>query len=293
MQIGCNTILFAGFDLDTAFKCIAWAGYDGAELLFDPYALLKDAIFSSLYKDPNWVGNAMVNVHSGHMINQAVLTERREQIANGVKVMAEKFGLSLFAIECISEKKSMSAAFPLAKDLNIPTIVTFSGGTSGDENSTKKAITDLRALTLEAEKWGVRLAVKPHQNCAIYNTATVLRLIKEVDSPALGIDFDTRQFYAGGDDLFESIEKSGKHIIHCHLRDCESRKSRGLPEAQVAGHGEINIPNVLKSIKEIGYKGYLSFECVGAGTYELPRVMALAAEHRGYVYRCLQELGLR
>ena len=32
MKLGANSVLFGGFDLETAFKYIALAGYDGLEL---------------------------------------------------------------------------------------------------------------------------------------------------------------------------------------------------------------------------------------------------------------------
>ena len=32
IKLGANTVLFAGYDLETALKHISWAGYDGAEL---------------------------------------------------------------------------------------------------------------------------------------------------------------------------------------------------------------------------------------------------------------------
>lgn len=293
MKIGCITSLFAGFDLEIAFKHIAWAGYNGAELEFDPYALLKDLSYSPAYKTPTWGNYEGANIHSEHIINQAVIDERRKQITKGVKSTAEKYGLKLYAIQCSSERKTLSAAFRVARDLEVPIITTFSAGISDDEESTRKVIADFRDFAHEAEKWEVKLAVKPHQNSAIYNTATILRLLNEVDFPALGINFDSNQFYRNGDNLVESINKLGKHIIHCHLRDCESRKSRGAPEAQVAGHGEINIPEVIQALKEQRYNGFLSFECPGAGSYELSHVMGLAAEHRGYLFRCLQELGVR
>ena len=52
MKIGCNTLIFASFHIDTAFEYIAWAGYEGVALHFDPYALIKDATYSAPYIDP-------------------------------------------------------------------------------------------------------------------------------------------------------------------------------------------------------------------------------------------------
>ena len=32
MKLGANTVLFGGYDMETAFRCLALAGYDGVEV---------------------------------------------------------------------------------------------------------------------------------------------------------------------------------------------------------------------------------------------------------------------
>ena len=32
MKLGANSVLFGGYDMETAFRCIAMAGYDGIEM---------------------------------------------------------------------------------------------------------------------------------------------------------------------------------------------------------------------------------------------------------------------
>ncbi len=36
MKLGANSVLFGGYDMETAFRCIALAGYDGIELAAIP-----------------------------------------------------------------------------------------------------------------------------------------------------------------------------------------------------------------------------------------------------------------
>jgi hypothetical protein len=40
----------------------------------------------------------------------------------------------------------------------------------------------------------------------------------------------------------------------------------------------------------VGYEGALDLDVIGAFTYPLSRQMGIAAETRGYIHRCLQEL---
>jgi hypothetical protein len=52
----------------------------------------------------------------------------------------------------------------------------------------------------------------------------------------------------------------------------------------------INWHAVLNNLKQAGYYDALDVHIVGAFTYPLSRQMGLAAEARGYLNRCLQEI---
>jgi sugar phosphate isomerase/epimerase len=82
-------------------------------------------------------------------------------------------------------------------------------------------------------------------------------------------------------------------IFHSHFRDCPTSEGRspGTPEQQVPGRGLVDIPGVLRALAGSGYQGPLSLEVIGARQYPLSRAAQVAAENRGYLNRCLQELG--
>ena len=48
---------------------------------------------------------------------------------------------------------------------------------------------------------------------------------------------------------------------------------------------------MLRALKQGGYGGVLDLEVIGAKSYPVSRSMGIAAETRGYLNRCLQELG--
>lgn len=148
-------------------------------------------------------------------------------------------------------------------------------------------------MASEAEKWGVKLAVKAHVGASIFNTETTMKAIKEIDSPAFGINFDPTHIYRANEDPVEFALKLGKGIIHVHIRDNrESREPRiGPPETQIAGRGVLDLPGILRALKKVGYRSVLDLEIIGTIGYELSRVMGIAAESRGYLHRCLEEMG--
>jgi len=269
MKLGCNTVLFNQLDLYGALQHLAWAGYDGAELAFLP-------------------GMAQ---HVELNTDQAYVDE--------VLSTARKHRLELFAIEAAAggenedeRVKQMVSLFELAEKLGIPVIAVGSGGKSGDPETTKQTFRYIRRLGEEAESWRVTLAVKPHVGAAVYNTETALQLMDAVDSPAVGLNFDPSHLYRAGDDLVEAALKMGGRIAHSHFRDCPHReRSPGLPEQQVPGRGKVDIMGTLRALKRAGYDRVLDLEVIGAFAYPLSRQMGIAAEARGYLYRCLQELG--
>jgi sugar phosphate isomerase/epimerase len=139
----------------------------------------------------------------------------------------------------------------------------------------------------------VKLAVKPHVGQAIHDCETGLRLMNEVDEPALGLNFDPSHIYRANEDPQDVAPRWGARIITCHFRDCPWRQgSPGAPEQQVPGRGVVDIPATLRALQAAGFAGPLNLEVIGAREYPLSRAMGIAAESRGYLHRCLQEIGI-
>lgn len=264
VKLGCNTVLFNKLGLSEALQHLSWAGYNGAELAF--------------------LGNMAKHVEL--RTDQSYIDE--------VKSMAQRHGLELFAIEAGGTRDELAKLFQVASGLGIPVVAVGSGGKSGDPKQTEQAFSYIRELAELAESWKVTLAVKPHVGAAVYNTETALRLLSEVDSSSVGINFDPSHLYRAGDDLVDAVLKLGKRIVHSHFRDCPHRaEGPGLPEQQIPGRGKIDIMATLRALHDVGYDEVLDLEVIGAFEYPLSRQMSIAAEARGYLNRCLQELRSR
>jgi sugar phosphate isomerase/epimerase len=264
-RLSCNTVLFAMADVETALQHLAWAGYDAAEL---PY-----------------IASMAEHVRPGDA-----------EAAKRLRALAAELGLELCAIEVTpNAPERVEAALQAAASLGIPVVAIGSGGKTGDEESFRQAVALGRQLAELAGRYGVRLAMKPHVGAAVYNTETALRAWREIGSPHLGLNFDPSHLHRAGEDVAEAARAMGRAgaIAHSHFRDCPTSEGRspGTPEQQVPGRGEVDIPAVLRALAEAGYQGPLSFEVIGAKQYPLSRAAMVAAENRGYLHRCLQELG--
>jgi sugar phosphate isomerase/epimerase len=116
-----------------------------------------------------------------------------------------------------------------------------------------------RAGLIEVSKFaadaGVTLALQNH--APVYkDTETVLRMVKEVNSPALKVAFDpwgvrdrTPEY------ILESAKQVGSLQTICHFGGVFERGADGK-----INPSETVFPQFVAAMKEIGYKGYMNYE---------------------------------
>jgi sugar phosphate isomerase/epimerase len=265
MKLGANSVLFGGYDMETAFKCIAMAGYDGIEL-------------------------SAIDGMSEHLV-----LPRWKELKPEIKRLSEVYGLELLAMEQPSQDpERMELAFQAGVEIGIPIINCGPGGKSDDEEAWPKVIDSLGKLSQMAEKYGVTLCVKAHVGGSIYNTPTTLRAMKEITSPAFGIDMDPSHIYRANENPVEAIAAVVSRVKHVHIRDCKGRQQGpGKPEDQANGRGDIDLVGYIRVLHENGYKGPVDLEVIGAKGYEVIQCAVIAAETRGHMQACLQACGAR
>ncbi|MHB0858582.1 MAG: sugar phosphate isomerase/epimerase family protein [Anaerolineae bacterium] len=265
MKLGANSVLFGGYDLETAFQHIAIAGYDGIEL-------------------------SAIDGMSQHLV-----LERWRELAPEIAQLSKTYGLELLAMEQPSrDPMRMETAFQAAAELGIPVINCGPGGKTDDEDSLREVIDSLGSLSEMAGKYGVTLCVKAHVGAAIYNTPTTLRAMEAISAPSFGIDMDPSHIYRSGENPVEAIAAVISRVKHVHIRDCKGRQqSPGKPEMQANGRGDIDLVGYVRVLYENGYEGPLDLEIIGAKEYALTQCAVIAAESRGHMQACLQACGAR
>jgi sugar phosphate isomerase/epimerase len=265
MKLGANSVLFGGYNMETAFQYIALAGYDGIEL-------------------------SAIDGMSEHLV-----LDRWQEIAPEVKRLAVTYGLELLAMEQPSRDPArMEKAMQAAVEIGVPVINCGPGGKTGDEASLRQTIDELGALAQMAEKYGVMLCVKAHVGAAIYNTPTTLEAMRTITSPNFGIDMDPSHIYRAGENPVEAIAAVVSRVKHVHIRDCKGRQQGpGKPELQANGRGDIDLVGYLRVLHENGYSGPVNLEIIGAKAYSVEQCCVIAAESRGHMQACLQACGAR
>ena len=156
-----------------------------------------------------------------------------------------------FLKRCIERTAELGASLicgPLYAGLGVMT------GRRRTEEEWKWAADGLRAAARRGEQLGVMLAIEPLNRFETYFLNTLedaASLIHRVAAPNVGIHFDT--FHANIEEQHpaDSLRAIAKDLRHVHI----SENDRGIPGA---GHNEWR--QVLRTLNEIGYDGWLTIE---------------------------------
>lgn len=127
----------------------------------------------------------------------------------------------------------------------------------------KYAVSGLKELGKYAEDRGVYLGIEPlnrFETRFINLVSDCVRLLNDVDSPAVKAHFDTFHANIEEKSLGEAIRQAGERLYHVHA--CEN--DRGTP-----GSGHIPWDEVAKALKEVGYARWLVIETFQPGIKEI------------------------
>jgi sugar phosphate isomerase/epimerase len=106
------------------------------------------------------------------------------------------------------------------------------------------------------EDAGVRYALEPHPYRLMRNAASMLRLIDQVGSPALGMNFDPSHLFPMGELSEMVIYEVGDRVLHTHLSDNDGTSNAHWRP----GKGKIDWRRVLQALEAVGYDNVLSIE---------------------------------
>ncbi len=118
-----------------------------------------------------------------------------------------------------------------------------------------------------AEPRGILIGLEPHQQYS-KTSAGLDRIHGLVDSPAIGINFDTGNSYLAGEDPIEWLRHVKDRLVHVHAKDIavtqsdtERGKVTGTPVGCACGDGVIAWAKVIEICKMAPRDIVLSVEC--------------------------------
>lgn len=125
----------------------------------------------------------------------------------------------------------------------------------------------LTKVARAAEKRGILIGLEQHQ---IYSRTPdgLDRIYGLVDSPAIGINFDTGNAYLAGADIYPWLERCRDRIIHIHAKDItvehserERGKVSGTPVGCACGEGVVDWARCIDILKPLDRQVCFSVEC--------------------------------
>lgn len=166
--------------------------------------------------------------------------------------------------ELIAEVK---ASIETAKRLNCTTLLVTTGnerpGVSRQEQHDSIAA-GLKAVAPMAEKAGITLVLEPlnvlvnHKGYYLSTSAEGFEIIRKVDSPAIRLLFDIYHQQITEGNVTSNMLDNLDLIGHLHLAD--------VPGRHEPGTGELNYANILKAVRDAGYRKYAGLEFLPTGS---------------------------
>jgi sugar phosphate isomerase/epimerase len=125
----------------------------------------------------------------------------------------------------------------------------------------------LKEAAAVAEPRGIKIGIEQHQQYS--KTPNGLEKIYAlVDSPAIGINYDTGNSYIAGEDPYTWLEAVASRLVHLHAKDisiqqsaAERGKVTGTPVGCACGEGVIDWKKVVAIVKASAQDIVFSVEC--------------------------------
>lgn len=172
--------------------------------------------------------------------------------------------------------------------------IDFPPGLDWQQNWADYVETMQRCCTI-CEDAGVRYALEPHPYRWMRNAASMMRLIDQVGSPALGMNFDPSHLFPMGEMVEMVVYEVGDRVFHTHFSDNDGTSNAHWRP----GKGKINWKGVLQALHTVGYDYVLSIELEdvpGVARHNQESTPALDREvtlSRQYLTDLCEEVGIR
>jgi sugar phosphate isomerase/epimerase len=254
-KLAFSTNAYLRFSFAEAVRRIAALGYTGVEIMADvphawPAFLLdeqKQGLRDALARNNLAISN--INSFMMHAVNDA-----RQRYWHPSWIEPDRHYRQV-------RIDHTRRALTLARELGAPNITTEPGGPlePGQKWSDALAlfVEMLKPVVEHAEREGVMLLVEPEPGLLIERSDQFEELMKHLDSPAVGLNFDIGHSYCVGEDPEAVIPRLAPYIRHFHLEDIAATR---VHHHLVPGDGAIDFAATLKAIRWMNYTGWITIE---------------------------------
>jgi len=240
MKFGVNTMVWTTRINETheaLFSCIKEWGFDGVELFLSPQEPADIPAVRQMLEDNHLeCTTCSVLPRDCHLVSH-----EPEMRARGVE----------FLKTCVDRTAELGARLvcgPLYAGLGVMT------GRRRTAEEWNWAVAGLQVVARHAETRQVTICLEPLNRFETYFLNTLedaARLIRDIGAPNVKIHFDTFHSNIEEKHPAEALRSVAKDLGHVHI----SENDRGIP-----GSGHVDWQGVLKVLKAIRYKGWMTIE---------------------------------
>jgi len=112
----------------------------------------------------------------------------------------------------------------------------------------------MNELAEEFRSLGLKTVFHHHLTTLAQNSEEIDRLYEYADKNLIGLLLDTAHLLAVGEDPARFVRKYSKSVAHTHLKDLGKGKFLEL------GEGDVNFPEVIQALADVGFDGWLTAE---------------------------------
>lgn len=125
-----------------------------------------------------------------------------------------------------------------------------------------RTVTGIQEVAAYAAQFGVKICIETHIGSLAMTVREAVRLIEDINMANVGMLLDYAWVeLAGVETGADAIRQAARHIFHVHIKDWTLESRIPLKKKScLMGEGTVRWPEALKTLKEIGYTGYVSDE---------------------------------
>ncbi len=218
-------------ELDPLLKELRELGFDGVELaLADPLEVDQREVF---------------RIVSEHGLEVPAVGTGQAYLRDGLSLLSSDEGVRKKAVERIKNHVDFAQLFGAQVIIGL---------IRGGKSVGKEFIDSMRECADHALKKGIILTIEPinrYEVDFINNVEEAIDFIRSLGAKNVHLLLDTFHMNIEEPSIEKSIERSKPYLSHVHLAD----SNREAP-----GYGHLDFGSIIKTLKKIGYRRYLSAE---------------------------------
>jgi sugar phosphate isomerase/epimerase len=252
MEFGFSTNAFKKFSLADTINILSEIGYTGVEILCDlPHAYPKILTDSDVSEIKQLLSKLRISISNLNAFTLFAIGDTHHPSWIEKDPAYRKLRIE-HTLDCIK----------LAHKLGANNISTEPGGPVMNQGLTESEllkifVDGIHQILETAEEQHVTVLVEPEPGLLIENSEQFVRFIKNFDAESIGLNLDIGHFFCVGEDPSHVIIKLSDYVRHVHLEDISADRAHNH---LILGEGAINIDSAFRSLKDIGYDGFVTVE---------------------------------